>query len=125
MYYYKKPLDDNTQIAFLDDTYVYNFNESFIPIEDPKLHFMRGCPVGVAALPNGRYDTIYHNIKGLQDAYEYTMSDWGNEIGDTRLAYLVLAGLSLDEEEDSKTIKEKGIIEFSNADGRAEFLVKS
>ena len=64
--------------------------------------------MGVAELNNGTSDTIYNSIKDLQDSYESTLSDWSNEIADTRLAYLLITGMSLDDE-DAKKMKEMGI----------------
>lgn len=130
MYFYKKELDDNTYIQFIDDSFIYDMDENFNILKDElgneKVipHYFNCCPVGYAKLPNGELDTLYNNLKDLQDAYEFTMSDWGNEIGDTRLAYLVLTGVELDEDE-ATDMKTKGILQIPDPSGRADFLIKN
>lgn len=124
MYFYKKDLDDNTYIAVIDDDYIYHFNENFEPVENPIRHYFNEVPVGIAKLPNGIIDTLYNNIKSLQDAYEFTMSDWGNEISDTRLAYLLLTGVDIDEET-AKKMKQMGILQIPDSNGKAEYLIKN
>ena len=124
MYFYKKDLDDNTYIEVVDDKFIYHMNESLIDISEPTPHYFNGLPVGVASLNNGVHDTLYNNIKALQDNYELCMSDWSNEIADTRLAYLVLTGLEL-EEDKAKEMKKLGILQIPDSSGKAEWLVKN
>ena len=52
------------------------------------------------------------------------MSDWSNEIADTRLAYLYLTGVDIDQETASK-MKQMGIIQSSDSNSKAEWLVKN
>ncbi|MDU1068181.1 phage portal protein [Clostridium sp.] len=124
MYFYKKDLDDNTYIEVVDDKFIYHFNESFTEIAEATPHYFNRCPVGISNLVNGHKDTLFHNIKHLQDNYELCMSDWSNEIGDTRLAYLVLTGVDL-EEETAKKMKEMGILQIKDAKGKADWLIKN
>ena len=51
------------------------------------------------------------------------MSDWSNEIADTRLAYMTLTGVDLDEETAGK-MKQMGIIQLPDAGAKADWLVK-
>ena len=69
-------------------------------------------------------DTLFNDIKGLQDAMETNTSDVVNEISDFRNAYMVLTGLVLDEEE-AKKLKQSGIIEMQNPEGKVEWLIKN
>ena len=130
MYFFKKELDNNDYILFVDDEYIYEMDSDFNILKNrngeelKKPHYFNFCPVGVAKLPNGIYDTLGYNLGSLQDAYNYVNSDWGNEIGDTRLAYLALYGLSLDDEDAAK-MKEKGILQIPDAKGKAEWLIKN
>ena len=125
MYCYKKELDDfNTYIEVIDDNFIYHMDEQFKELEPATPHFFETVPVGVATLPNEYNDTLYNNIKYLQDAYEATMSDWSNEIADTRLAYLYLTGVDIDEETASK-MKQMGIIQSSDSNSKAEWLIKN
>lgn len=125
LYFYKKELEnDKYYIDVYDDEYIYRFNENLKPIENPIKHYFGICPVGVAELCNGISDTIYNSIKDLQDSYESTLSDWSNEIADTRLAYLLITGMQLDEDSANK-MKEMGILQCSEADGKIEWLIKN
>ena len=125
MYFYKKELDDfNTYVEVIDDNFIYHMDENFKELEPATPHYFECVPVGVALLPNKLNDTLYNNIKYLQDAYEATMSDWSNEIADTRLAYLYLTGVDIDEETASK-MKQMGIIQSSDSNSKAEWLIKN
>lgn len=124
MYFYKKELDNDTYFEVIDDKYIYHFKEGFIQVGNPTPHYFGSVPVGVARLNHTIDDTLYNNIKALQDCYEAVMSDYSNEISDTRLAYLVLSGISLDEE-DAKKMKQMGIIQLPEANGKAEWLIKN
>lgn len=123
MYFYYKDLDDKLYMDVIDDEYIYHFDEDFKQVEEPTTHIFKKCPVGIAPLPNGISDTLYHNIKSLQDNYELLMSDWSNEIGDTRLAYLKMIGTDI-EDEDARKMKEMGILQVPEK-GDVGFLVKN
>lgn len=77
------------------------------------------CEVG----EEGEFDTIYNDIKGLQDAYENNLSDLVNEISDFRNAYLILTGTDIDEPQAAE-MKKLGIMELPEG-GKAEWLIKS
>lgn len=124
LYFFKKELDDILYIDAFDDNFIYHFREGFTQIAEPTPHYFGTCPVGVARLPEGVYSTLYNDIKGLQDNYEYTLSDYSNEIGDTRLAYLLLTGLSIDADK-AKEMKKMGILQVPDSNGKAEWLIKN
>lgn len=125
LYFYQKELDNNKYyIDCFDDEYIYHFDENFNEIAPATKHYFGVCPVGVAELNNGTSDTIYNSIKDLQDSYESTLSDWSNEIADTRLAYLLITGMSLDDE-DAKKMKEMGILQCPDPAGKIEWLIKN
>ena len=57
-------------------------------------------------------DSLYKDLKGLQDAYETNLSDLGNEISDFRNAYMVMTDCEFEEEKivvDEETGKEMKI----------------
>lgn len=124
LYFYKKQLDDKIYIDCFDDKYIYHFDSSFNVVEEATPHYFGRCPVGVATMNNGIYDTVYNAIKGLQDAYEYTLMDWSNEIGDTRLSYLLMSGCQMDEEQ-AKLMKKMGIITTSDPNSKVNYLIKN
>lgn len=100
-------------------------NDSFTEVKR-EVHYFGECPVGYAPLSELKHgDTIYNDIKELQDCLETNFSDIVNEISDFRNAYLVLSGLSLDDNEDTATMKENGVIEIPTPEGRAEWLIKN
>ena len=125
LYFYRKELEDvKYYIDVYDDQYIYHFDENFVQISEPTPHYFGCVPVGVAELKNGVNDTIYNAIKDLQDAYESTLSDWANEIADTRLAYMIITGMELSPE-NAKKMKEMGILQCSDAKGKFEWLIKN
>lgn len=125
LYFYTKELEENKYyIDCFDDKYIYHFDENFNEIKPPTQHYFGICPVGVAELNNGVSDTIYNDIKDLQDSYESTLSDWSNEIADTRLAYMLITGMTL-EEEVAKKMKAMGIIQCQDPNGKIEWLIKN
>ncbi|WP_219716079.1 phage portal protein, partial [Clostridioides difficile] len=67
-------------------------------------------------------NTIFNDIKGLQDAYETNLSDISNEISDFRNAYLTFSGCNI-KEDDLPRMKELGILQV-NGDGKIEWLIK-
>lgn len=124
LYFYKRELDDTTYIDIFDDGFIYHYDEDFEEIARPTPHYFGRCPVGVSKLPEGVYSTIFNEIKTLQDNYELTLSDYSNEISDTRMAYLALYGVQLDTDT-AADVKDKGILQIPDSNGKAEWLIKN
>ncbi|WP_294405304.1 phage portal protein [uncultured Clostridium sp.] len=128
IYFYTEPFDERKQIYMniIDDKYIYHYDSEFHERENmPRTeHYFKSVPIGFCKMKNGLQDTIYKTSKSLQDVYEEAMSDWSNEISDTRLAYLLVTGMELDEEIAAK-IKEKGIIQCDDVNGKAQFVTKN
>ena len=116
-----------------EKTYIDEYTDKEINIYkcdgDPILqktipHFFEEIPVGMAKKSEDTWrDTIYNDIKGIQDALETNVSDITNEISDFRNAYMVLRGISVDEDEAEK-LKQKGIIEAPE-EGGVDWLIKN
>lgn len=86
-------------------------------------HYFGDVPVGVCSLSEeGVDDTLYKDLKGLQDAYETVLSDIVNEIGDFRNAYLKLVGCQM-KAENFKELKKLGGIE-APVGGDIDWLIK-
>ena len=116
--------EDEIYIDIYDDEKIYNCDENFI-IEDSRDHIFGQVPVGICKLSDeGKDDTLFKDLKGLQDAYETNLSDISNEISDFRNAYLTILGAQFDEEEDIEKMKEKGVMEIPNSDSKIEWLIK-
>ena len=108
-----------------DRIYTYKREDNSFYLVDEVQHFFGECPVGIAKVSELTWeDTIYNDIKELQDALETNFSDIVNEISDFRNAYLVLTGMTL-EEEDERAIGDSGILEIPTAEGKAEWLIKN
>lgn len=127
IYFYTEPFDERRQVFMniVDDKYIYHYDSEFHEREDMQRtsHYFKSVPVGFCKMKNGFQDTIYKTSKSLQDVYEAAMSDWSNEISDTRLAYLLITGMELDDKI-AEDIKQKGIIQCSDSNGKAEFITK-
>jgi len=122
-----------------EDIKHYKVGEEYEEAEDVQPNVFGFVPVGVARLgleehhwcglvdtgiwDDGIYDTLWNDIKGLQDAYETNLSDLTNEISDFRNAYLVVAGAELDEPTAAQ-MKKKGILNSTDANAKFEWLIK-
>lgn len=116
---------------------VYHLDESFNQIKPPTIHKFGEVPVAVGKLSEELYnDSLYKDLKGLQDAYETNLSDLANEISDFRNAYLILKNCTfgdvqiIKDEDGNETMidpledaKSKGILE-TGKDGDIKWLIK-
>lgn len=118
-----KPDQFDTYYDVYTKQMIYTYNDGLNKVINQQTNLFGILPVGVAKLQNGKNSTVYNNIKSLQDAYEVASSDWMNEISDTRLSYLIIAGMSLDPETASQ-MRQKGILEI-DADGKVEYCIKN
>ncbi|MBV4427141.1 phage portal protein [Clostridium tyrobutyricum] len=125
MHIFTKKFDSTTYIDVYDSDYAYHFDSNFNELEKPTAHIFGGVPVGVAQVSEEfEDDTIYKDIKGLQDAFETNLSDISNEISDFRNAYLAISGFKIDDK-DIPDMKQKGIIQIPTADGKATWIIKN
>lgn len=124
MHIYKGRFDKEETIKVYTDEEIIFYNKSFDELER-KRHNFKGVPVGIARVSDEmENDSLYKDIKGLQDALETLMSDSANEISDFRNAYLMMKGAEL-EEDDLTKMKELGVMSFGNAEGSASWLIKN
>lgn len=117
---------------------VYHLNGEFVQIKPPTFHRFGKVPVTVGKLTEeGFKDSLYRDLKGLQDAYETNLSDLANEISDFRNAYLVAKNCSfgepikvVDEKGEEKEVdplkemKTKGVLEAPSKDSDIKWLIK-
>ncbi|AXF32509.1 phage portal protein [Bacillus subtilis] len=110
---------------FYDATYIYSFKSSdkeLYQLIERKPHMFDGCPLfGVPNNKELKGDT--EKVISLIDAYDRTLSDASNEIEQFRLAYLIVKGASLDEE-DMENLKKSGVFEVFDENGDVKFLTK-
>ncbi|WP_080945173.1 phage portal protein [Clostridium sporogenes] len=125
MHTYKLKFDDTTYIDVYTDKEILHFNDKFEKINKPTKHIFGAVPVELAKLSEeGKDDTLFKDLKGLQDAYETNLSDISNEISDFRNAYMVLTGVSINED-DIPEMKKLGVMQIKDKNGTAAWLIKN
>ena len=132
-------VDEIEYIEYFDSYKIYKRDKDF-NILDEKDHYFGCCPISYCSLIDGIYNTLFTDLKALQDNIENVLSDFTNEIGDSRLSYLILKNMGLDSEEiEAPTVKEiaetiignfrdNGILLINDSkevEAKAEYLVKS
>lgn len=114
-----------TNIDVYTDSYIYHFDNKFNEIATPTVNIFGEVPVTVGDLTEEKTDdSMYNDIKSLQDAFETNLSDIGNEISDFRNAYLLFKNAQVDPV-DIPDMKKLGVIQFPQAGGDATWLIKN
>ena len=104
---------------------IYHFDSKFNEISQPTENIFGEVPVTIGDLTEeGVDDSLYKDLKGLQDAFETNLSDIGNEISDFRNAYLLFKNASV-EPEKIPEMKKLGIIQLKNKNSDASWLIKN
>lgn len=130
--FFKKKFDTKQYIDIYTSDFIYHVDDSFAEVSEPTENIFGEVPVKVGYVSSYKeHDTLFNELKDLQDAYETNLSDIVNEISDYRLAYLILFGCDINyktKDKDGKTqldyMKEKGIINASEKDVIIKFLTK-
>ncbi|MBU3098373.1 MULTISPECIES: phage portal protein [Clostridium] len=123
LHIFRNAFDPKMYIDIYTDNEIIHCDETFTEASRQP-HLFGEVPVGIANLSEeGWLDSVYHDIKTLQDAYETNLSDISQEITEFRNAYLAFKNAQVDET-DLPEMKKNGIIQFKG-DGSAEWLVKN
>lgn len=130
--FFKKKFDTKQYIDIYTPNLIYHVDDSFTEVYKATENIFREVPIKVGHVSAYKeHDTLFNELKDLQDAYETNLSDIVNEISDYRLAYLIMLGCSIDyktKDECGKTqldyMKEKGIINADEKDVIIKFLTK-
>lgn len=130
--FFRKKFDTKQYIDIYTANFIYHVDDSFTEISKPTENVFGEVPVKVGEVSAYKeHDTLFNELKDLQDAYETNLSDIVNEISDYRLAYLIMLGCTIDyktKDGDGKTqldyMKEKGIINANEKDVIIKFLTK-
>lgn len=127
LHVFKKKFDTNDYIdVYLADRILHykgGISDTCLLGDDP--HYFGEVPISVCSISEElEEDTLFQDLKGLQDAYETNLSDITNEISDFRSAYLILTGVQV-EETDLPKMKELGAIQIPNKDGTVSWLIKN
>jgi len=124
-FYHKK--FDTTEYAdvFTDEniTHYTVLGGLFEQIGVPEQNIFSRIPVSIVNIGTV-YESLFCNIKSLQDAYSIILSDICNEISDNRNAYLILRACDLIDEDITK-MQEMGILQLPNDKAGAEYLIKN
>jgi len=123
IYFYKKDLDDILYMDIYCTEGIYHFNEDFNEIEDFTPSYL-GVPVSIAMLDEEEFETIYNDIKSLQDGFEKAISNWINNDNDFRDSYFFTRNVSVDKEFADK-MKDMRIVELEGENSEAGFLTKN
>lgn len=129
--YYESAIIDNgerktVQVAeFYDEHYVWLFRQDsngYGEAYDLFEHMFDYCPL--FGIPNNEeLQGDAEKVLKLIDAYDRTLSDASNEIEQYRLAYLVLRGVGMDEEQ-KEELKKSGIFQLMDKDEDVNYLTK-
>lgn len=104
---------------------IYHFDGKFNEISPPTQNIFGEVPVSIGELTEeGFDDSLYKDLKGLQDAFETNLSDIGNEISDFRNAYLLFKNSQINEE-DIPDMKRLGILQLPGEKADASWLIKN
>ncbi|HHQ4128353.1 TPA: phage portal protein [Clostridium perfringens] len=99
-------LDDIEYMDYFTDKEVIRLDTDYNIVETTP-HYFGFCPIAYGSQIGCFKNTIYNDIKALQDQIEGILSDLSNEIGDSRLSYLILKNISVPEEIKAKFTDEK------------------
>nr|DAO81818.1 MAG TPA: portal protein [Caudoviricetes sp.] len=124
---FKNDFDNTTTyVDVYTDDLIYHFDAKFNEIASPTTNIFGEVPVTIGELTDENIDdSLYKDMKGLQDAFETNLSDIGNEISDFRNDYLLFKNAQIDPKEVGD-MKKLGVIQFpESSNGDAQWLIKN
>ena len=130
--FFKKKFNDKQYIDIYTPNFIYHVDENLAEVEKATINAFGEVPVSIGEISQYKeMDTLFNELKDLQDAFETNLSDIVNEISDYRLAYLIFTGCQIDaknKDEFGKTqldyLKEKGAMSIDEKDAKIAFLTK-
>lgn len=123
IYFFKKELDETIYLDVYCDEGIYHFTENFVEVEEFTPSYL-GVPVSIVALDEEEYETIFNDIKNLQDGFEKAISNWLNNDNDFRDSYFFTKNVTVDDNFADK-MKDLRIIELAGDNADAGFLIKN
>jgi SPP1 family phage portal protein len=115
----------NSYVDVYTDDLIYHFDNKFNQISSPTSNIFGEVPVTIGELTEELTDdSLYKDLKGLQDAFETNLSDIGNEISDFRNAYLVFMGCQLNTD-DIPDMKKLGVLNTKDKNSSIQWLIKN
>ena len=123
LHIFRKPFDkDTVYMDVYDDKAIHHYKDSTYLNSDN--HIFGTIPVGVCIVDDNQKDTLFEDIKTLQDAYETNLSDLSHEISQYRQAYLKMLNIEVDET-DLPKMKKLGILKGQGNNVVIEWLTKN
>lgn len=113
-------IDDTEFMDYFTDKEVIRLDADFKVIGSTP-HYFGFCPLAYGSQIGKSNNTVFNDIKTLQDQVEGVLSDLSNEIGDSRLSYLILKNMSFPEEVKQQFTDEKGKVDM---EGIMESILK-
>ena len=126
LHFYSSKYDkDSKYIDIYTKDGILHCNDEFEEVIEPHSSIFNEVPVTIGSISyEEHYDSLYNDLKGLQDAFETNLSDACNEISDFRNAYLIFKGCSIDNN-DLEAMKAKGAMETGNKEADISWLIKN
>ena len=123
LHIFKKTLDKNTvYMDVYDENNIYNYKNGELISTSP--HIFNGVPVGICQVDDNEKDTLFNDLKCIQDGYTMNISDGVHELSQYRNAYLKMINLDFDDEDLSK-MKRQGILKMKGKDVDIDWLIKN
>lgn len=124
IHFFKKKFDTTQyyDVYYPDKIEHYNGGEK---LEKDDINYFKEVPITIYKLSQeSTKDTIYNDIKNLQDGLEIIASNILNESSDFRNSYLKLKGCGMEDDEVDKA-KDKGLFILPNGDCDLDFIIKN
>lgn len=126
--FFRESFDTKNYIDLYTDTEIIHMDDSFNEVKERTPNVFGRVPVGIACLSSeGWLDSLYRDIKSLQDSYNQNLSDISSEITELRNAILAVYNISLTDD-DIKSLKKNGVLSIKDTDknhASAAYLVKN
>lgn len=126
LHIYKLKFDDKAYIDIYTDSQILHFDEDFKEVRQNDIHIFGRVPVSIGVLSEEKEkDTLFGDIKDIQDGFSIISSDGVNEITNTRSAILKGKGFQLDKEQVENLKKYRFANLPNNKDADLQWLLKN
>lgn len=127
LYIFKKKFDETQYVDIYYPNKVVNCrmdsSGELVKLKESR-HIFNEVPVAECLLSDsGYYDTLFNDIKDLQDNMQTNLADLSNELSDWRNAILKLKNCKI-KDEDIPAVNDQGVLELPKENSEAEWLLK-
>lgn len=126
LHIYNLKFDDTTYIDVYTDDAIYHFDSDFNEIKPPNTHIFGVVPVAIGEISEEKdLDTLYNDLKDVQDGLSIIASDGVNEITNTRDAILKSKGFEMTDEQ-AQNLKKYRLANLPDtAESDLQWLIKN